>query len=394
MSHTICRGFRAAGIAAGIKKGGKKDLGLIFSETPSTVAGVFTTNRVKAAPVLLCKERIKGGVCSAVIVNSGCANCCTGEAGMADARAMARHAADTLGVSENLVMTASTGVIGSPLPMDRIHAAMPVLHENLREEGFEDFAEAIMTTDTEPKLVACSGDIAGRSFNVVGIAKGSGMICPDMATMLCFVCTDIAATRPALQDLLTRAVDSTLNCMTIDGDTSTNDTVLLLANGRSGLDLADAGVRAEFSSALHRVLSALTRWLVKDGEGVTKVVEIIVKNAQDRASARKIAYTIAHSPLVKTALFGEDANWGRILAAAGRAGVPLDPDRVDIWFDDVRMVADGIRTGDAAEEEATAVLRRPEFTISVDLKAGGAGASVLTSDLSVEYVKINADYRS
>ncbi len=394
MESITCMGFKAAGVAAGVKKNGNKDLGLIFSEDPAAAAGVFTKNRVQAAPVLLSRERVRSGRCQAVIVNSGNANCCTGEQGLADARRMASLAAKELAVDEDMVLVASTGVIGQPLPMDAVESATPGLARAVRAEGFPDFAEAIMTTDTVPKLVSERSRVGGKDFTVVGMAKGSGMIRPDMATLLCFLCTDIVAEPDLLREALTESVDRSLNRITIDGDTSTNDTAILMANGRSGASITSPEERAAFQVALDTVLLTLARLLVKDGEGVTKLVDIIIKGAPSDSDARTIADTVAHSNLVKTALFGEDANWGRILAAAGRAGIDIDPNVVDMFFDDVKMVAEGTGLGEAAEAEATKVLKKPEFEITVDLGLGDGEASVITCDFSVDYVKINADYRS
>jgi len=390
----MCRGFKAAGIAAGIKKIGRKDLGLIVSETPAIVAGVFTTNRVKAAPVLLDMQRAENGICRAIIVNSGYANCCTGEEGMEDALAMGKTVSGALGIDDDAVMVASTGVIGKRLPVDRIEAAVPELVGALSGDGFSDFAEAIMTTDTVPKRVTRQAEIGGIPFGITGIAKGAGMIRPDMATMLCFVCTDISIDRADLKAALVAATEKSFNRITIDGDTSTNDTILVLANGMSGAVVRDAAGLARFQEVLDDLLITLAKMVVKDGEGATKLVEIAVTGAASINDARRLAETVAHSNLVKTALFGEDANWGRILAALGRAGVPFDPDRVDIWFDDVRMVEGGMGCGDAAEEAATRVLKRPEFRIGIDMKTGSHADSVWTCDFSIDYVKINADYRS
>jgi len=392
--HKGCPGFKAAGVAAGIKKTGAKDLGLLFSETPATAAAVFTRNRVKAAPVLLDQQRIRSGRCQAVIANSGNANCCTGENGMQHAIAMTRAAAVALNIAEDLVQVASTGVIGAPLPIEKVQAAAPELVKALRPDGFTDFAEAIMTTDTVPKVVSKTGDIDGKPFTVTGMAKGAGMIRPDMATMLCFVATDADADADILSEALAGSSDRSFNRITIDGDTSTNDTIILLANGVSGIRIAEAAHRTVFQSVLDEVLLQLAKSLVKDGEGVTKFVEVRVTGAASEEDAKSVAYTVAHSNLFKTALFGEDANWGRIIAAAGRAGVPLEPDRVDIFFDDVMMVKNGLGCGDAAEAEATRVLKRPEFVVGIDLNMGDAGHTVYTCDFSIDYVKINADYRS
>ena len=395
MTDTMgCPGFKAAGVAAGIKYVDRKDLGLLFSEAPATVAAVFTKNRVKAAPVLLDQQRVRSGRCQAVIANSGNANCCTGDSGMAHAMAMARFAAAALNIVEDLVLVASTGVIGAPLPIEKVDAAVPELVKALRPDGFSEFAEAIMTTDTVAKVVSKSGAIDGKRFTVTGIAKGAGMIRPDMATMLCFVATDIAAESGMLNAALVRSADRSFNRITIDGDTSTNDTIILLANGVSGIRIAQEADRSVFQSVLDDVLLELAKWVVKDGEGVTKFVELRVTGAATEKDAASVADTVAHSNLFKTALFGEDANWGRIIAAAGRAGVPIDPDRIDIFFDAVQMVKNGLGCGEAAEVEATEVLKKPEFVVRIDLHAGDAAHTLYTCDFSVDYVKINADYRS
>jgi glutamate N-acetyltransferase / amino-acid N-acetyltransferase len=390
----MCQGFKAAGIAAGIKKNGNKDLGLIVSEVPASVAGVFTKNKVQAAPVLIDKERCNTGKCQAIIANSGNANCCTGPQGMEDATAMLRLAASGLSISEELVCVASTGVIGQALPVEKIKSALPELIRSLSEDGFSDFAQAIMTTDTVPKIISRKTDIGGKAFTVTGIAKGAGMICPDMATMLCFVCTDIAADPSMLQPMLQKSVDLSFNRITIDGDTSTNDTVLVLANGMSGISLHQMGAQEKFQKCLDEVLMELAKMVVKDGEGATKLVEIIVNGAASDSDAKKIAHTVANSNLFKTALFGEDANWGRILAAAGRSGASLDPQKVDIFFNDIQMVKDGLWCGAEAEQKATQVLKAPEFKITIDLKLDSGAASYWTCDFSIDYVKINADYRS
>ena len=394
MEKLLVKGFRAAGIAAGLKKKGKKDLGLLFSQVPANVAGVFTRNRVKASPVLLDMERIKSGVSQAVIVNSGNANCCTGDQGIQDARTMARLAASELGISEDLVLVASTGVIGEPLPINKIEIAVPDLVGSLKPEGISDLARAIMTTDTVPKKVSREGQLEGKTFTVTGVAKGAGMTRPDMATMLCFVCTDVEAESEVLKETLAKAADRSFNRITIDGDTSTNDTVLVLANGLSGAAIQNSAHKKIFQKVLDEIFLDLAKRLVRDGEGVTKLVEVIVRGAALDTDARKIADTIAHSPLVKTAFFGEDANWGRILAAAGRADAAIDPDKIDVYFDDVQMVKAGMGCGKTIEAEATEVLKKSEFTLAVDLNMGHESYSMYTCDFSVDYVKINADYRS
>ncbi len=390
----ICPGFEFSGVAAGLKKNGGKDLGLIYSDVVSRVAGIFTTNHVKAAPVLLDMERINAGICKAVIVNSGNANCCTGEQGMTHALAMTRYVADKLNIVEAMVLAASTGVIGVPMPIENIEAASTDLINDLMHEGIEDFASAIMTTDTIPKIVSRQGSINDKTFTITGVAKGAGMICPNMATMLCFICTDADAEAPVLKESLMAGVDKSFNRITIDGDTSTNDTVLLMANGVSGAKILGAAEKEAFQAVLDEVMLSLAKLVVKDGEGATKLVEIVVKGALSDKDARTIAQTVANSNLVKTALFGQDANWGRILAAAGRAGVPIEPNRIDLYFNDVLMVKKGTSCGQAAEAEATKVLKMPEFSITIDLHIGKAGFSVFTCDFSIDYVKINADYRS
>ncbi len=387
-------GFQASGVAAGLKKNGKKDLGLLYSMVPSAVAGVFTRNLVQAAPVILDRERIKSGHCRAIVVNSGNANCCTGKRGMEDALAMAKSVSDRLGLPEVDVLVASTGVIGEPLPIHKVEAAVPDLVTALRTDGLPDLARAIMTTDTVSKVVAAQGRINGRIFHVAAVAKGAGMIRPDMATMLCFVISDIGMNPEVMQQLLQSATDKSFNRITVDGDMSTNDTLLFMANGASGV-LATAPEQIQAVEAvLDDVLIQLARLCVKDGEGATKLVEIQVAGAATNQDARRVADTVANSNLVKTALFGEDANWGRILAAAGRADAHLDPNRVDIFFDSVQMVKNGVGCGKAVETEASAVLRKPELTLRLDLNIGPGVASVLTCDFSFDYVRINADYRS
>jgi glutamate N-acetyltransferase/amino-acid N-acetyltransferase len=389
-----CPGFKTAGVAAGIKKNGRSDLGLIVSDVPASVAGLFTRNQIQAAPVRLDRERVAGGVCRAVLVNSGNANCCTGAAGYRNAVRMGRAAASALSVPEAQVLVASTGVIGEPLPVERIESALPGLLRGLKSESVMDFAEAIMTTDRVPKVVSRQGRLGDRTFTLTGVVKGAGMIRPDVATMLCFLMTDIAAAPDALREMLGAAADRSFNRITVDGDTSTNDTILLLANGLAGAAADSDDARAAFQSVLDEVMLALAKWVVKDAEGSNKLVEISVRGALSDPDALRIAETIAHSPLVKTALFGEDANWGRILAAAGRAGVPLNPDTVDVFIGSAQMVSRGMGCGKAVEAEATRVLKSDEFCIALDLHLGPGRASVFTCDFSIDYVKINADYRS
>jgi glutamate N-acetyltransferase/amino-acid N-acetyltransferase len=313
---------------------------------------------------------------------------------MRDAREMARLAASVLDIPEESVLVASTGVIGQPLPVGKIQKALPSLVQSLRPDGFMLLAEAIMTTDTVPKVVSRKGTLDGKVFTVTGTAKGAGMIAPDMATMLCFVCTDIGVNADQLHHCLYTSVQQSFNRITIDGDTSTNDTALILANGLSGATIQSPANLAVFQDTLNDVLVTLAKMLVKDGEGATKLVEICVRGAATDRDARKIADTVAGSNLVKTAIFGEDANWGRILAAAGRAGVAFEPERMDIFFNDVLMFSQGSGRGAAVEDEVTKVLKLSEFVITIDLHSGECQTSVWTCDFSVEYVRINADYRS
>jgi glutamate N-acetyltransferase/amino-acid N-acetyltransferase len=394
MNAIMCPGFKAAGIASGLKKNDQKDLGLIYSEVPANVAGVFTKNRVKAAPVLLDMELVKSGRCQAVIVNSGNANCCTGEQGLRDAKTMAHLAASELGISNELVFVASTGVIGEPLPIEKIKTAVPDLVKSLQPEGISDLARSIMTTDSVPKTALAQGVVEGKTFTVTGVAKGAGMIRPDMATMLCFVCTDIEASPDILKETLVKAADRSFNRVTIDGDTSTNDTVMVMANGMSGAVIDSLVHKNIFQKVLDEILLNLAKQVVRDGEGVTKLVEVVVQGAVSDADARKVADTVAHSPLVKTSFFGEDANWGRIVGAVGRAGAKVNPDNLDVYFDDVQMVKAGMGCGKAVEAEATKVLRKPEFVVTIDLNMGRGSDLIYTCDFSVDYVKINADYRS
>lgn len=394
MTNDICQGFKFAGVAAGLKKNGKPDVGLILAESECTAAGLFTNNAVKAAPVLVSAEYLQKGACQAVIVNAGNANCCTGEAGMQNARHTTAFVGQALGLAADLVAVSSTGVIGLPLPVEKIEAVVPQLISQAAEGAVWEFAAAIMTTDTVPKVITRRGSFNGREFTVMGVAKGAGMIRPDMATMLSYIMTDAAIDAAKLKKLLKVAADRSYNTITIDGDTSTNDTLIALANGLSGVEITDeAGLQA-FGGVLNEVCLALARWLVKDGEGVTKVVNVLVKNAANDADAFKIADTICQSNLVKTAFFGEDANWGRILAAAGRAHAAIEPYKTDIYIGAVKMVENGVGQGREVEAEATRVLKTPEFTVTVDLKLGPGRCELITCDFSIDYVKINADYRS
>jgi glutamate N-acetyltransferase / amino-acid N-acetyltransferase len=395
MEKFFCKDFLFSGISAGLKPNNEKDLGLIFSKVKASSAAVFTKNIVKGAPLILNMKRIKSGAAQAVIVNSKNANCLTGDEGILHAEKMAKKTAESLNIKDDDVLVASTGVIGEPLPIEKISAAVPKLVENLKPSGAEDFARAIMTTDTMPKIVSKNVKISGKTFSIVGFAKGSGMIKPNMATMLCFVCTDIEAEKDDLQKILSKTAEISFNKITIDGDTSTNDMIIALANGRSSLSIKEPSVKEAFEKNFKKVLIKLAKMIVKDGEGATKFVEIRTIGALTEENARKISDTIANSNLVKTAFFGEDANWGRIAAAAGRAGINFDPENIKIFFDDVMLVKNGKICGKEAEKKASDILKSKEFVITIDINTGGKKEySVYTCDFSIDYVKINADYRT
>ncbi len=391
-------GFRAAGVYCGIKKKKKQqlDLALLVSEQQGPVAGVFTTNQVVAAPVILDRLHLKKGVGRAILVNSGNANACTGPEGMHAAKEMAQLAATALGCAPHTIFVGSTGVIGQPLPIANIKKAVPALVARVTRRGGREAAQAIMTTDLKAKQTAVQAQLGGRMVTVGGMAKGSGMIHPNMATMLAYLTTDAAISQRALQLALSQAVDQSFNCITVDGDTSTNDTVLCLANGMAGNRALKSGSPdfQRFCDMVETVCRTLALKICWDGEGVTKVVRVEVRRAKSTKSAKQIAQTIATSNLVKTALFGGDANWGRVMAALGRAGVPIDPARVSLQFGDVPMVRNGLGLGRVAERRLSKVFRMKEFTILVDLAQGKAGAHMWTTDLSYEYVRINASYRS
>jgi glutamate N-acetyltransferase/amino-acid N-acetyltransferase len=389
-------GFLTASISAGIKKTRERDFALIYSEVPAAAAGVFTTNRVKAAPVLLSMERIKSGSAQAVLVNSGCANACMGRRGLLDARRLSRLVASYLKVNPQSVLLASTGVIGRPLPMPVMEKNLPLLVDSLSNKGLGEAAQAIMTTDTFPKAVITRSHVNGQEITIAGIAKGAGMINPKMATLLSFVFTDAAIAPQALRKCLQEGAQGSFNRVTVDGDTSTNDTLLILANGQARnrrIVLHTTGYK-KFSDLLHGLLFSLAKMIARDGEGATKLVEIAVEGARSISEAQQVARTVADSALVKTAFFGEDANWGRILCAVGYSGVPIHPDRVDIFFDDVALVRRGQGTGPEREEQATAVMKNREYKVRINLRRGTKSASVFTTDFSYDYVKINASYRS
>ena len=389
-------GFLFSGISAGIKKDGKRDLGLIYSEVPAQVAGLFTTNVVKAAPVQLDMERMKKGLCQAIVVNSGNANACTGSQGLRDANRVSSLVAGQLKIDERLVFPSSTGVIGSPLPMKKIEEGIPRLTGQLSSEGWMNTVGAMMTTDTFPKVEMATCRIRGRQVRLCGMVKGAGMIRPDLATMLSFLVTDACIKAPLLQRMLGEAAEVSYNRITIDGETSTNDTVLLLANGKAGHPSLNRMNRdgEAFQSMLSKVCRSLAESVVKDGEGATKFIEILVRGARSIKEAKQGAYAVADSPLVKTAFFGEDANWGRILCALGYSGVHIDADRIDIYLDKTPIVKKGMGVGPRSEEKACQILKKKSFKVIVDLHQGKSQFSILTTDLSLDYVKINASYRS
>jgi glutamate N-acetyltransferase/amino-acid N-acetyltransferase len=391
---TAPRGFTAAGIHCGIKRE-KKDLALIASEKPAATAAVFTKNTVIAAPLVVDKEQLKNSpTISAILINSGNANACTGDQGLADAWRMVAGTARALGIDASQVLVSSTGVIGQYLPMDKIDAGIARIAAQLSAQGNTAAAEAIMTTDTFSKELSISVDIAGVPVTIGGMAKGSGMIAPNMATMLGFITTDAAIEPHVLQSLLVKANGRSFNRITVDGDTSTNDMVVMLANGAAGNPpLQSENDSPAFADALESLLIRLAKMIVVDGEGATKLVEVKVTGATSEEEAATAARSIANSSLVKTAIHGEDANWGRILAAVGYSGISFDPSEVEIFFDDVPILR---RQYDISfsEELAKVVLSKKEFTITVDLHRGTEGASFWTCDLSREYVTINANYRT
>lgn len=394
---TAPAGFKAAGVHADIKgKGGtKKDVAIIYSEVPCAAAGVYTTNLVKAAPVTLSQERTETGSLQAVVVNSGNANACTGEQGMRDAIAMAAQTAQALGLAPAAVGVASTGVIGVELPMERVAAGIAAAAAALSADGGADAAQAIMTTDTFSKEYAVRFELGGAMVTIGAMAKGSGMIHPNMATMLGFVTTDADVEPAALRTALQEATAKSYNMITVDGDTSTNDMVIALANGRAQGPKVMLGSRSyeQFAAALELVLTHLAKEIARDGEGATKLIEVRVKGAPTLADARKAARSVCGSSLVKSAVFGEDANWGRVLAALGYSGAEFDPAKVDLWLGDLQMMVAG--TPVAFDEEAAAqVLKAKAVTFTADLHSGSAEATAWGCDLTYDYVKINGSYRT
>ena len=395
---TAVPGVRLAAVAAGIRYQNRQDLCLLELAPGAQCAAVFTRNAFCAAPVILARRHLAAAAPRYLLINSGNANAGTGHRGLADAEASCAALAALAACSAEAVLPFSTGVIGEPLPVDRLAAALPAALAGLDAEAWPRAARAIMTTDTRPKLVSRPFVIAGRRAVVTGIAKGSGMIRPDMATMLAFLATDVAVEGGLLQACLAEAVATSFNAITVDGDTSTNDACVLVATGALGNDPIVEANSADYRAlrdAVGALCQDLATAIVRDGEGATKLVTLVVEEAADGGEARRVADTIAHSPLVKTALFASDPNWGRILAAVGRSGLEgLDIDRVRIWLGDTLVVRDGGRDPGYTEEAGRAAMAGPEIGIRVALGRGQARAQVLTCDLSYDYVKINAEYRT
>lgn len=399
---TAAKGFKAAAVAAGIKYQDRTDMAMIVSNVPCEAAGTFTTNVVKAAPVLWDKKIVtESEHAQAVVVNAGIANACTGEEGMRYCASTAAHTAKLLGIKEEEVLVASTGVIGKQLPIDRINQGVTLMVPNLSEEteAGHAAAKAIMTTDTKEKEVAVTIDIDGTIVTVGGMCKGSGMIHPNMCTMLSFVTTDIAISKELLQKALREDVEDTYNMISVDGDTSTNDTCLLLANGQAGnpmITSEDENYK-KFCEALHYVNETLAQKMAGDGEGATALFEVTVFHAKSKEEAKILSKSVVTSNLTKAAIYGHDANWGRILCALGYSGVTFDPEKVDLFFESkagkLQIIENGVAL-DYSEEEATRILSEEKVTALVDMKQGDATATAWGCDLTYDYVKINADYRS
>jgi glutamate N-acetyltransferase/amino-acid N-acetyltransferase len=392
-SITAPMGFSAAGVAAGIKRGGQLDLGLLYSQVRCAAAAVYTTNQLKGASLLVTMEHLRDGHAQAAVVNSGNANACTGERGTLDAREMARTVGRLLRIPSHDVVVASTGLIGEFLPLPKTRKGIENAVAELDQEGGSRMARAIMTTDTRPKNAAYHVTAAGRSFTLGGIAKGAGMIHPKMATMLAFLSTDARSAPDALRRMLADAVGRSFNRITVDRDTSCDDMVVLFANGLAMGDEITVGSELgnAFEEALLAICKDLAKQLVQDGEGVTKVATITCRGARDELEATKVAETIATSLLVKTAIFGGDPNWGRIVNAAGYSGVPFDISKIELWIGAIKVFADGMRTK-YIDSDVAGIFRQKEIQIVLDLHRGPAQAEYLTSDLSQEYVRINSDY--
>ena len=393
-------GVRFATAAAGIKYKGRTDVLLVALDEGTEVAGVFTTSKCPSAPVDWCRANLAAGKARALMVNSGNANAFTGKKGRETVEASAAYVASALGIPAGEVFLASTGVIGEPLEPKKFEAVLGELSGRLAPSPWIDAARAIMTTDTFPKVVTATVDLGGVAVTINGTAKGAGMIAPDMATMLSFIFTDAPLAAPVLQDLISKGARQSFNSITVDSDTSTSDTLLLFATGKAAgrgapriVDPADPRLAA-FRAALDGLLLDLAKMVVRDGEGARKFIEVNVTGAVDNASAKRIAFAIANSPLVKTAVAGEDANWGRVVMAVGKAGEPADRDRLAIYFGGIRVAVEGERDPDYSEDAASAAMRKDEIVIRADIGLGSGEATVWTCDLTKEYVAINGDYRS
>jgi glutamate N-acetyltransferase/amino-acid N-acetyltransferase len=388
------KGFLFSTAEAAIKKPGRKDIALIISEVEAAIAGTFTTNTVKAAPVKICMNKIKSGKGRVIVVNSGNANACTGTQGTKDANEIISHISKHLKIKSSLIYPCSTGVIGTRMPMERILPSLPVLTQNAGSFSLEDVAKAIMTTDTFPKIVTKKIKIGNATGTMSGICKGAGMIAPNMATMLCYILTDIAVEQKTLTKALKNAVNKSFNRITIDGDMSTNDTVLMMSNGMLGN--TSLTVKSEFfysfQKALDNLAYELAKLVVKDGEGATKLIEVYVKGTRNEPDAARAALSIANSSLVKTAIYGNDANWGRIMAALGYSGIAFKEEKTDIYFNNIKVVKAGLANN--KDREATEALKAKNIKITVDLHAGSSSSRVLTCDLTEEYIRINAEYRT
>jgi glutamate N-acetyltransferase/amino-acid N-acetyltransferase len=390
---TAVPGILAGGLAAGIKPSGRKDLALISSPTPARAAAVFTTNRVKGASVLVSMDHVRGGIAQAIVASSGCANVCTGEQGLRDAREITRLVGELLRIPARHVLIGATGTIGPFLPMDKIRSALPRLVKALSPQGSRAAAEAIMTTDTRPKEAALRLEVDGRPVTIGGIAKGVGMIEPHLATMLCFITTDAVIEAAALRRVLRLDVDHSFNRITVDGDQSTSDTVAVLANGLAEhAPLARGRGLRDFARGLGALTDRLARMLVSDGEGATKLVTIVVRGAATRRDALVAARSVANSPLVKTAINGQDPNWGRIMMALGKSPAKLDPERILVLFADEVLVERGELRPGARMDRIRETMGRAEYTITIDLGLGRGEERVWTCDLSEEYIRINAKY--
>ncbi len=390
----MVQGFKASAVSAGLKKDNVLDITLIFSEREATAAGVFTTNKVKAAPVLLTQEFVRAGRAKAIIANAGNANACTGERGLKDARDTAALVSKELGIRTEEVLVASTGVIGLPLNMDLISDAIPKLAGTLSSEDIAAPAKAIMTTDSFPKISLFEGRVGDRPYRVQGIAKGAGMIMPNMATMLCFIMSDILIEPKDLKKALLSSTDESFNRITVDGDTSTNDMVLVLANGMAENGQFSDKDFQEFTNGLRQVMGDLSRMIVQDGEGATKVVDVHIRGASSASDAERAARTVANSSLVKTAFYGQDPNWGRIIAALGRADIRMEEGKVGIWVDDIQIVSNGLGLGADMEAKAAERMTGKNFSVTIELQQGSFEDRIVTCDLTHDYVSINADYRT